>query len=288
MKYQTLSIIAGTAACNANCPFCISKMTGRNMKCLKTNWLNFDKACRLAQINNITNIIITGKGEPTLYPDQITQYLRHLKKFNFPIIELQTNGIILEQQKEIYDKYLNLWHGLGLTFISISIVDYRLSKNKQIYLADKGEYIDLQKLISRLHRYGFSVRLSCTLIKGYIDTIAQVKAMIATVKLWQVEHLTLRQVAAPHQSADTATKEWTIKHTISPENLLKIEKHLISFGHRLVTFDYGGAIYDYQGQNVCFTNALTLKPKTEDIRQIIYFPDGHLRFDWQYQGAILF
>ncbi len=288
MKYQTLSIIAGTAACNANCPFCISKMTGRNIKCGQINWQNFDKTCRLAQINNITNVIITGKGEPTLYPDQITQFLKHLKNFHFPIIELQTNGLVFDKQKDIYDKYLKLWHQLGLTFISLSVVDYRSSKNRQIYTPGSTSYIDLSKLINRLHKIGYSVRLSCTLIKGYIDSVSRVKQMIITAKNWQIEHLTLRRVAAPHLSADTATKQWTLKHTITPTQLLKIEKHLEKFGYRLVSFDYGGAIYDYQGQNVCFTNALTIKPKTEDIRQIIFFPDGHLRFDWQYRGAILF
>ena len=288
MKYQTFSIVAGTAACNASCPYCISKMTGQAIQSTNINWINFDKSCRFAQIHNITNVIITGKGEPTLYPEQISDYLRHLKPYNFPIVELQTNAILFEKEYEKYDRYLSEWYKLGLTFISISIVDYRASKNKQVYLADRSSYINLEKLIGRLHQYGYSVRLSCTLVKGYIDSLPRIKQMIATARKWQAEHLTLRLVAAPKVSANPAVKEWTEKHTLDKTQVNIISGFLETEGHRLVTFDYGGAVYDYKNQNVCFTNALTLKPNSEDVRQIIFFPDGHLRFDWQYQGAILF
>jgi hypothetical protein len=50
---------------------------------------------------------------------------------------------------------------------------------------------------------------------------------------------------------------------------------------------HGAIVYDYRGQNVCLTDALTIEPETDKIRQLIFFPDGHLRYDWQYKGAIL-
>jgi hypothetical protein len=37
------------------------------------NWRNFHKACRLAQLSDAITAMFTGKGEPTLFPDQITQ-----------------------------------------------------------------------------------------------------------------------------------------------------------------------------------------------------------------------
>ena len=97
MKIQTFTIVAGTAACNAKCPFCISKMTpkqGVSFKEPEVNWRNFAKACRLAQVNNVSTVLFTGKGEPTLYPEQITQYLKELQPYNFPLIELQTNALV--------------------------------------------------------------------------------------------------------------------------------------------------------------------------------------------------
>ena len=117
----------------------------------------------------------------------------------------------------------------------------------------QSKYPDLQKLIHRLHLFGYSVRLSCTLIKGYIDSVSQAKKMIASARLWQSEHLTLRLVAAPKSSENLAVKNWTQKHALSESQVNNLSKFFESEAHRLVTFDYGGAIYDYQGQNVCFT-----------------------------------
>jgi len=71
MKIQTFSIVAGTLACNARCPFCISKMTvenGMTLKEPKVNWRNFHKACMLAERSAVSTVMITGKGEPTLFP----------------------------------------------------------------------------------------------------------------------------------------------------------------------------------------------------------------------------
>jgi hypothetical protein len=50
---------------------------------------------------------------------------------------------------------------------------------------------------------------------------------------------------------------------------------------------HGADVYDFRGQNVCLNNCLT-PPNSEEIRQIIFFPDGHLRYDWVYEGAIIF
>ena len=288
MKIQTLSIISGGAACNASCPFCISQMTGKGIALTPINKINFRKACRLAQINDVTNVIITGKGEPLIYPDQITDFLKELKPFDFPVIELQTNGILLSEQSKKYDPYLKEWHTLGLTFIAISIVHYDSEKNRKNYLPLKKEYPNLQKLISKLHEIGYSVRLTCTLIKGGVDKVSEVENMINTARVWEADQLTLRKVAAPEKSANSLVYSWTKAHMLSEKDLNGIEEYLKENGSKVASFDYGGAIYDVSGQNVCFTNALTLNNQTESFRQAIYFPDGHVRFDWQYKGALIF
>ena len=55
----------------------------------------------------------------------------------------------------------------------------------------------------------------------------------------------------------------------------------------VMTLIHGAQVYDVQGQNVCLTDSLTIDAKSDDLRQLIFFPDGHLRYDWQYAGAIL-
>lgn len=288
MRIQTFSIIAGTAACNASCPYCISKMTPKQSVGLKepnVNWRNFEKACRFAQMNSVTTILLTGKGEPTLYPNQITKFLKKMKRFNFPIIELQTNGLVLEKKES--DKYLKEWYELGLTTIAISIVHYKKEKNKEIFCPDQN-YPDLERLIKKLHKIGFTVRLSCTMIKGFIDSKEKAKEMIYIAKKWDVEQLSLREVAVPLKSDCKKVYDWTCKNTPTKEEYSEIRKFVIRNGNKILTLPHNSAIYDVDGQNVCITNALTIEPDTENLRQIIFFPDGHLRYDWQFRGATIF
>lgn len=290
MKIQTFTVVSGNAVCNAFCPFCVSKMTGIKsigFKPIKVNWRNFEKACRIAQLNGITTVLLTGKGEPTLYPDQITEYLQHLQKYNFPILELQTNGVLFSELPEKYEKYLKTWYELGLTIVSISVVHYDSERNRANYLPFKKTYPDLGKMIKRLHEIGFSVRFSVVLIKDHIDTPKEAEKMVSKAREWGVEQVSLRPVAAPEESESEKYKQDTIKMMLEPEKIAKLNRWAEKRGRLLLSYGHNSRIFDIDGQNVCLTDALTIKPSTDDIRQMIFFPDGHIRFDWQYKGAII-
>ena len=109
MKIQTFSIVTGTAACNACCPYCISKMTpkqGIAFEEPKVNWRNFNIGAKLAKQSGVTTAMITGKGEPTIFPEQISRYMDELQKYDFPFIELQTNGISFHDKPQKYASFL--------------------------------------------------------------------------------------------------------------------------------------------------------------------------------------
>lgn len=288
MNIQSFSIISGTSKCDADCPYCISKMTGfegisnKPMIDLK----NFKNACRLAEINKVTSVIITGKGEPLLFPKQVTRYLEQIKKFNFPLVELQTNGLSLGYQFNHLKPFLKKWQRLGLNIITISVVHYHPDKNAKIF-SNRKEYINLPALVKRLHTLGFSVRFSCTLIKNFISNPLEVVKMANFARELQVEQLSLRPVISPRITKNRKIAAWVKENKLSEQEIGEIKDYLDEKGQRLVTYGHNSILYDLGGQNVCLTNALTLKPETDNIRQLIYFPDGHLRFDWQYKGAII-
>ncbi len=287
MKIQTLSVIAGTTACNACCPYCISKMTpkqGVEFKEPEVNWRNFSKACRLAQISQVTTVLITGKGEPTLFPEQLTKFLENMREFSFPLIELQTNGLLLCTQE--YDQYLKKWYSLGLTMIAVSVLHYAQEKNKDLLQANTAHF-DLEKLIEKLHKFGFSVRLNCILTKDYTDNVEEVFELIKKTKEWKVEQLSLRKLGLPFKSQDKKIENWVKNHSLSDLQIEKINDALEKQGSKIMTLENGGVVYDVNGQNVCLTDCLTLSPESENLRQIIFFPDGRLRFDWQFEGAVL-
>lgn len=289
MKIQTLSIVAGTSACDASCPYCISRMTpkqGVGLKEREFDWLKFEKACKLAQINNVSTVLITGKGEPLLYPEQLSKILEKMKRFEFPLIEIQTNGLALGREWEKYKPYLKKWRQLGLNTIALSIVHYKHERNKEIYSPD-STYPDLENLIKNLHELGYSIRLSCIMLKGYIDSIEEVKNLVEKAKEWDAEQLTIRSVKVPEKSQEQKVFNWTKQRVLSRGTLIDIADFFDKNATRLMTLDHGGVVYDFRNQNLCLTDCLTMKPNSEDLRQLIFFPDGHLRYDWRYKGAVL-
>ena len=290
MKFKTFSIVTGSEVCDAQCPFCVSKMTPENglgMKEPEVNWRNFKVAAMLARQSGIDTAMITGKGEPTLFPHQISKYLDALKGFGFPFIELQTNGIRIAEKREKYDPFVREWYDKGLTIPSISIVHYDPEKNRQIYVPNKEKYIDLPKLIDYFHNVGLSVRLACVAVNGYIDGAGKLEKLIEFSKINKVEQLTVRPVNKPEETRNEGVYAWTKEHHLKPVQLEEIKRYLDHNGSILLELPHGGSVYDVNGQNVCLGNSLTRNPDPENIRQLIFFPDGHIRYDWEKEGAIL-
>lgn len=290
MQIKTFSILAGSAACNARCPFCVSKMTpplGVELPEPEVNWRNFRKACLLAKQTGVTTAMFTGKGEPTLFPKQITRFLKEMAEFEFPLIELQTNGIKIAENPEAYAPHLVDWYYLGLTTIAISVVHYDPEKNRRIYLPHKKKYIDLPALIKMLHDFKFSLRLTCILAKGFVDSSDELKKLIAFAKEHQVEQLTATPVEKPDKSESPEVWRWTNEHHLTAEQKKDVMDYLEKNGSRVLRLAHGAIVYDVGGQNICLNNCLSVNPDSEELRNLIFCPDGHLRHYWQYPGAII-
>lgn len=284
MHFQNFSIVIGTRACNAECPFCISRQTGLFGTPKDINFRNFHIACELAKKANTTTVLLTGKGEPTLYPKNITAILCELKRYNFPLVEIQTNGINLANET-IEDDVLKKWYELGLTTIALSVVHYQSADNNQIYRPTDSTYFDLSDLIKKLHKIGFSVRLCVMLLKGYIDSPKKVQEMIYFAESTKTEQLTFRNITSSETTEDDAVTKWTKENALSNEQLTEIVEYIKNKGVLLYHLMHGMDVYDINGQNVCLGNCLTMDPTQNDFRQLIFFPDGSLYWDWQYKGA---
>ena len=99
--------------------------------------------------------------------------------------------------------------------------------------------------------------------------------------------MTIRAVKTSENPEDERIFQWTKKHQISDKKLNEIYRFIEKNSRKLMTFSYGAVVYDFNGQNICLSDCLTIKPETDELRQLIFFPDGHLRYDWQYKGAVL-
>jgi molybdenum cofactor biosynthesis enzyme MoaA len=311
MQIRTLSIVAGSMACNARCPGCIAGMTpknGLNNKEPTVNWRNFKKACGFARDGGCSTAMITSKGEPTMFPDQITQFMEHMQPYDFPMIEMQTNGSYIAEGKLVTDEHLKRWYELGLTTIAVSVVSYDAEKNRQIYFPHKTAYFDLPALIAKLHAFGFTVRLTTIMAKGYVDSVAELEKLLAFVREHKVEQLTCTPLTKPavkelvqvvrmvergtalskDEQVRAGIYKWTSEHHVPEDNLAALEKYITSNGDLLLTLEHGARVFDLKGQNLCWSNCITVQPESPVMRSVIFFPDGHLRFTWQHSGSIIF
>jgi molybdenum cofactor biosynthesis enzyme MoaA len=258
-------------------------MTGTMpMRAEPVNWRNFMIAVKFAEISGVTTMLLTSKGEPTIWPELITDYL-HMNSSVIPIVELQTNGLRIQQMRDEFE----MWYGRGLTTVALSVVHYDDERNAEIYTPGK-EYPSLTKTISILKAIGFSVRLTVMLVRGYITTPMDVVSMLEFARYNNVDQLTIRPIEYPSETENLEIKEYTLTNTLSRKEYKDIVRFLDGNATHLLTLSHGAKVYDYKGQNVCASNCLTVHPGQADtIRQIIFFPNGSIKYAWQHNGATL-
>lgn len=285
MKFQSISLIAGTQACNASCPFCVSKMTGTEgvEQPQEINRPLLRKAFKLCKMGGVTTAIITGKGEPLLFPDQIGAYIEAIALDpDFPFVELQTNGKLLHERQDL----LRHWVGRGLTTVMVSNVGFDEALNRDIYYRGKG-FLSFDQMFDVIHEAGAIVRFTTIGIRGGIDSPEKISQLVDWAKQKGVEQISWRPVAKPQKTQEYGAYDWVVRHGLEEEEVRDCQTHVEQTGVRLYGLVHGAAVYDIRGQNFCLTNCLTNKPEEETVRQLIFYPQGRLYTDWQFQGSIL-
>lgn len=280
MKTHTFSVVVGTGACNANCPFCVSKMTCRASKQHEINWQRFEKACQIVEQarDGLVTVLLTGTGEPTLYPTDIHNYLGAMDG-RFPLVTLQTNGLLLEPVS------LAEWRDQGLTQVCVSIAAIDPNRNNTI-MGIKETSFNYWDRVDLIHSLGLSVRLNCTMLREGISDPEKIGWLIGKCRDYGVEQLTLREVDRPSDPRRCHEVAAYVDHQKPTGAAEKLFHYLAMNGaNRLSDLPHGGVVFDYQDQNVCISNCLTSTLDPNDIRQIIFFPTGEISYDWKYRGA---
>jgi molybdenum cofactor biosynthesis enzyme MoaA len=281
MKIHNFSIVVGDSSCNMNCPFCVSKMTcTRIPDDFKVRWDRFKTAMEIAKqaADGLISVKLTSTGEPLLFPSQIRGYLDRLNGI-FPLIELQTNGLALSW---IPKGTLTAWSQMGLSLMCVSVTHH----DPQISTCIMRGPLDYNywDSVKRIQDAGLSCRLNCTMVKGGCDRIGEVDQLICKCKHRGVDQLTIRCVAKPAVTKMKGPFDWVCANQSSLTEC-ELYDHLDTSGTELLRLPHGASVFDVGGQNVCVGNCLTRTTDPNDIRQLIFFPDGKLMYDWQYPGA---
>jgi len=283
MRFHTLSVVVGGLACNARCPFCIASMTpasGLTLRAASLDLAALERVFALAHDSGVRQVMLTGKGEPTLWPEHLSGILGGLEPFAFPRIDLQTNGIAIADGR-VSDRTLDHWRALGLSLFAISVVHHEPEANRAVYLPYRSAAIDLPAVIERLHGHGFGVRLAVVMADGLIDDPDDVAAMLRFAHDHRVEQLTLRPVNAPADSRSPEVSSWVAGHGLSRAQERRIASFLAP--HPVTErLPWGGVVRDVEGLSVCLTNSLTRDDPRHDVgRQLIAYPDGSVSTSWE-------
>lgn len=295
-KVQTMSIVAGTMKCNAVCPDCVSKMT-TNPKDYKmfnfedVEWDNFKIAADIAVAAQAKTVLITGKGEATLYPEQINDYLKFLADDRYkgmPMKELQTNALIFHDPDFQKKGWLQRWYDNNLRVISLSVVDVDDKVNEAFYCKKGDRYPSLEKTVAMLQDIGYTIRLSVTMTKDRVDSPEEIDRLVEYCKEHQIPQLSVRPVRKP--AGDTfcpKIAKWVEDNQLyenanDPEHdqVKKIADSVHKNGRLEQKLMHGAAVYTFKGQNICLTDCLTHNPEEPGFRQLIFYSNGMLTPRW--------
>jgi hypothetical protein len=273
-------------------------MTAKTEHVKEPNWDNFPIAVQLAKQADATTALFTGKGEPTLYPELITKYLKKLNPqgkrgcSEFIFNELQTNGLTLcDLESELRD-----WHKLQMTLVCLSLAHYDPAKNQTLMVGE--EELDIWGTAAKLHELGLGIRFNVTAMKGGIDTVEKATHFANLCRDFKVGkqdvdiQFTIRDVTTPDKD-DTQNAGVTefvrgiqVDLTSQLNEFLQSEKKA-GRAKDIRPLPHGATIWDWKGQNFTTNNCVTdsFQKDPNEVRQIIYHPSGKIAFDWKYKAA---
>jgi sulfatase maturation enzyme AslB (radical SAM superfamily) len=276
VKAQNLAISIPDVGCDKNCPYCISEMTGKieanNSLFLK----NIIKARTLAISANITNVLITGKGEPMLNLPMVKTVLRTFS--NFPT-ELQTNGRAIIKNTGL----LKILSDYGLNVLAISVDDP--SFITKTYTS---------KIVEEAKEYGMLVRFTVNIsdrFEGYTYT-----DILHSCETVGIDQMSIREITIPTDFVKTVESEvatyWIKKH-VSKDLVERIKaemkEKINDSGRFIAALPYGAKMYDIHGISVTwFDYCVQDNTDGTDIRSLIYQEDGHLYLTWNSVASKLF
>ena len=279
MKANNLTISLPNKGCDKNCPYCISKLTFTPTKNEGAFHENLQKVKTFANACGVSSILITGKGEPTLNFDALTEVSSFFK--DYPI-ELQTNGKRLMSIFE-YDSPHCLEYICHIDVIAFSIDDI-------------NQLLLYKPLIEYIHNIGKLVRVVFLINDHSVKMLKHNLEVIATCTDLKVDQLTFRLVTIPEYIFEYNESSYKVIDWIK-ENVTQIatnyynaaNTYIKHVGYFIRKLNFGPSVYDVSGLSCTAHNACIQDHADEDdLRSLIYLEDGHLYTSWNSKASILF
>lgn len=305
--------------CNARCPFCIEELrpASRGLELVEQKRIESDDSIyfeRLGRALEVTrpvqpSVSITG-GEPSKDPrlPRIAELLAQLR-IRKRTMTTNASGLLdrSDDGRDVLDRVLTA----GLDHLNISRAAPEFARNQRIMrTADPLPDPAWVEVVERCRAAGTRVRLSCVLLRGVTESLADCERYLAWAASLGVDNVIFRQLM--HYAADTVQPNYVTRYSdgwrapmapileaIRPSDTSVAGHPRFSFIRQVLGYYYAVEVYRYEGprgpMNVCIEGADLAdierdRRRRDDavIHELVFHPDASLCSTWQpWDGRIL-
>lgn len=279
MKAANLTVSVPDEGCDKNCDYCISKITPQvDGDYDKMKW-NLLKVKKIADVAGVTSVLITGKGEPLVNMKDTAKLLADFSEYP---TELQTNGKKL-LDPEIGENILGTLKLNKLNILAVSID------------APFAQLPRFKKVFKRAQEMGMLVRV-CINVLSDLNYASFNRLWNEILETEHIDQFLLRNITLPSNIGEDASeynKQWIELHG-GDKVYPKFRNALIKKAEKEGTFlradtIWGMKFFEVDGISVTWSDyCIQEKNRTDDIRSLIYLPDGHLYTSWNNKASKLF
>lgn len=274
LKAENLSICTPSSACDKRCPYCVSRMTTEIKYNQPLMRRNIFKVKKMAECAEVTSVLFTGKGEPTLDLSELYYMMKVFEDFQ---IELQTNGksLLADIAKTGGDNIMQLYI-MGLNVLAVSLDDINDFKN-------------MSPLFRYAQRMGIVTRATVNISDKLNNT--NFRGIVHACQANYLEQLTFRRLSVPSHPRDTTIANWIENH--APDKLWEwwvdmINQGLKKEGILLRQLNHGVTVWDYQGLSLSWSDyCIQETNQGNNVRSLIFQGDGHLYTSWNSKASII-
>lgn len=260
----TISVPPGGPVCDKNCPYCVSRMTGYVETDLHLMHKNLPKVQTLARAAQVTGVLFTGKGEPTLNRSALMELL---EAFNYYPCELQTNGKSLSGDLGYIHDLAD--YGMNVIAVSIDTLD---------------QFASYHDMFAKIKKEGMLSRVTIN-VTVRIPKEVRFDDLISVCNENGVDQLMLRQIVIPNYvDRNSKTAQW-IEEYVDPDQYSRLFAEMKTGVHNQGRFlrqlHFGPEVWDYRGVSISYSDYCVQDSNMgEDIRSLIFLEDGHLYTSW--------
>jgi cyclic pyranopterin phosphate synthase len=206
-RYLTCSVLPVRLACNCTCPFCFSKSSLSALRRDSIDWsrLELEYYFEFARDRGATRLVVTGGGEPLLRADAVLDVVCRGKHF-FDEIACFTNGSLLTRERT------RLLADAGLSYLCFSRHHFDDPINRGLMGAAAPTLDQFFEAAA-----GVTVRATCVMTEGYIDSESLVWQYIGRLAAFGVRQFTFKHTYVAYEQsvfADSEEDHWAADHRV--------------------------------------------------------------------------